>query len=95
MSLVIVTERDDLKSAIREVLQELGVVGKPVDQVLSMVAEEVPTNIARKLLTEKGYSVKSFDGLRSVLERHNVTGTMRGRVMWYKSKDVVAIPAMK
>ena len=93
--ILVVIERDDLKSAIREVLVELGIVGKPVERIVSMVADEVPTAIARKMLAEKGYSVKSFDGLRSVLERHHVAGVMRGRVMWYKGRDIEAIPAMK
>lgn len=91
---VIVTDRDNLKLVLTEVLQELGLTGQATAPV-SRVDDEVSTPIARKLLADKGYNVKSCQALNNLMETYNVVAVKRGRDNWYKGSDIERIPAKR
>jgi len=53
---------------------------------------EVNTAGAKKILSEKGYSVKITASLNKKLEEHGVVCNKRGRENWYLTREVEAIP---
>lgn len=104
MSMVIVTTDDALEAIVqRQVLRALELVGvvrggdghkvNSGDGV--PVQDELNTVLVRKMLTLKGYQVKTKPALLTVLRGHKVEGVRRGREKWYKTCDIERIPARK
>lgn len=66
-------------------------MGGPVKQVEERHAE-VNTIIVRKMLMEKGYSVKTKPALILLLSKHKVKATKKGRENWYQTSEINRIP---
>lgn len=102
MSMVIVTTDDALEAIVeRQVMRALelaGVVRQDKDSnsgAVVPVQDELNTVLVRKMLTLKGYQVKTKPALLTVLRGHQVEGVRRGREKWYKTRDIERIPARR
>lgn len=63
--------------------------------IQSARAAEVTTEIAKKILTEKGYRVEGHASFTNTLKEYNVTGTKRGKNLWFRTSEIDRIPAKK
>ena len=84
---VIVVTAGQLKEFFGGVLPGAGSVATE-----KKASAEVNTAGAKKILTEKGYSVKVTASLTKKLEEHGVQSKKRGRDKWYLTSEVEAIP---
>jgi hypothetical protein len=90
--MLIVSTKEDLANVIREVLGEMRVAPLNSSKAEPGTAEEVPGKVARKMLVDKGYCVKSWEGFNSFVKDHGLTMTKRGRENWYKTTQIMNIP---
>lgn len=97
METLIVSTKEGLRDAIRDVMrEELAALGSLAGgRVVAerAPANEVPTRLAKQLLAEKGYRASSCVALNNVLREFGVVGKRRGKDNWYSVADLERVPA--
>lgn len=53
----------------------------------------IPAKAARKMLSDKGYRVKTWKGLTNAMARFGIDGAIRGKEMTYPLHLVKEIPS--
>ena len=89
---LIITSEDALESVMVRVFKRMGIVTADVVKKEPVITE-LPTAAAKKLLTQKGYRVNSWEGFNRVVKDHDIRFVTRGKEHWYLVDDLNRLPA--
>lgn len=97
MSIVIASDRHQLKEIFRELLTESGwfSAAPEVEAVKPARYDELVTKNAQKYLIAKGWQVKGFPAFQRLMVEYNIEGIKRGRNKWYPVSELDKIPNKK
>jgi len=85
---IIMISGEDLQKLVGMVIEKYK-NGLPVQ-----TDKEIPARLARRMLKEKGYKVKSDASFISFVRNHNLTRVFKGREYWYQETEINNFPSL-
>lgn len=89
---LIITTEKGLEQVMARMLNRLGFEAN-TPSMPAIIATEVTTRLAKKMLKEKGYRVSSNVAFKKVITDHNITPERKGKDDWYQVSDLQRVPA--